>query len=217
MGGSDLGATGHPPVATEQEIAMTYWQLAHTPPKFDQMAAQTDQFKNSSQFEKDQVKAAVITDLKNSYDNITFNHPTIFAMKVHLSPYSEKNKGFVIKDFEDQTYFKYSFAGDKYAVVPRGLMDHQFLGPMNDDTMLGKINYYQKHGGNTFVLMIYLKPDYADPPGTLTEIDGDKYHIISGTVAHVGLYDPSETQQLWGDNSVEFNKAEKNDLLQLKQ
>lgn len=214
---SDLGSTSaRPPVASEGEIAMIYWQLARKTPNFDAMAKSTDEFKKAAPFERGQVLAAQSTFMKNIFDNINFSQPTVVRMLVHVSPYSEKNKGFVITDFEDQTYFKYSFAGENYAIVPRGLMDHQFLGPIEDMSFVQKIAasnraYHQFH------LMVYLKPDFADPPNTLTEIDGMRYHIISGQVAHVSLYDVPETQQLWGDNSQEFNKAQQDQLMNLKQ
>lgn len=216
-GQADLGASDARPMVTQEpQIAMMYWQLARKTPDFAAMARATDEYKQAGQFEHDQVEAGQIANLKGMYDSVNFAMPMVVQMAVHLSRYSEKNKGFVITDFEDQTYFKYSFAGENYAVVPRGLMDHQFMGPIDDPAYVKAIEDAGRHFGQ-FRLMIYLKPDYADPPTTLTEIDGKRYHIISGAVSHVSLFNLPETQQLWGDNSQEFNKEEQNQLLNLKQ
>jgi hypothetical protein len=214
---ADLGATSHPPVATAEEVAMSYWQLAHQSPKFDVMALQTDAYKNANSFEKDQVKEAQVAYLKNAFDSVTFTHPMVFALKVRLSPYSDKNRGFMIKDIDDQTFFKFTYAGENYAVVPRGLTDHQFMGPIPDDSYVSAIKLAWKTSGDQFALLIFVKPDYADPPATMTEMDGQMYHVISGAVSHVSMYDLDEQQQLWGDDSQEFNKQQSNDLLNLKQ
>ncbi|MEZ0224181.1 MAG: hypothetical protein ACAH83_06495 [Alphaproteobacteria bacterium] len=214
---SDLGSTtSRPDVANETEIAMKYWLLARKEPKFEAMARETKEYQAAGQFDRDSVMAAQVSRMKDVYNNMSFTRPTVVRMKVHLSPYSPKNDGFVITDFEDQTYFMYTFAGENYAIVPRGLMDHQFLGPIQDKDRAYKIAHM---GGNfrEFRLMVYVKLDYADPPDTMTEIDGKRYHIISGQVAHVALYGAEETEQLWGDNSDEFNSAQHNDLMNLKQ
>lgn len=215
---SDLGSTSSkPPVASDAEVAMIYWLLAGQSPNYDAMARASDEYKKAGDFERGQVLAAQVANLRNIHDNINFTHPTVVRMLVHISPYSEKNKGFVITDFEDQTYFKYSFAGENYAIVPRGLMDHQFLGPVEDATVIHKILAARPGYNSVFHLMVYLKPDYADKPDTLTEVDGLRYHILTGQVAHVSLYDVNDSQQLWGDNSDEFNKAQQEQLMNLKQ
>ena len=215
---SDLGSvSSKPPVASDAEVAMIYWLLAGKSPDYDAMAKASDHYKKAGDFERGQVLAAEVANLRNIHDNINFTHPTVVRMAVHLSPYSEKNKGFVITDFEEQTYFKYSFGGENYAIVPRGLLDHQFLGPIEDVTAAYKIGGAQRAFGNVFHLMVYLKPDYADKPDTLTEVDGQRYHILTGQVAHVSLYDANDSQQLWGDNSDEFNKAQQDQLMNLKQ
>jgi hypothetical protein len=219
---SDLGSTtSRPEVDSDMDIAMKYWLLARKEPKFEDMARQTKEYKAAGQFERDGVKNAQIGMIKNVYNSISFTRPTVVRMKVHLSNYSPKNDGFVITDFEDQTYFKYSFAGENYAIVPRSLMEHQFLGPIQDKDRAYKIAHL---GGNfhEFHLMVYVKLDYADQPDTLTEIPDEngkpaRYHIISGEVSHIALYAGDETEQLWGDNSEEFNSAQHNELMNLKQ
>jgi hypothetical protein len=219
---SDLGSTtSRPEIADAAEIAMKYWLLARKEPKFEDMARQTKEYQAASQFERDGVLSAQVAMMKNIYNSVSFSRPTVVRMKVHLSPYSPKNDGFAITDFEEQTYFMYTYAGENYAIVPRGLMDHQFLGPIQDPARAKKIAYM---GGNfhEFRLMVYVKLDYADPPDTLTEIPdangkSARYHIISGQVAHIALYGVDETEQLWGDNSEEFNTAQHNELMNLKQ
>jgi hypothetical protein len=217
-GMSDLGSTtARPPIASDAEVAMIYWQLARKTPNFDAMAKASDAYKKAGQFERDSVLSAQKADIQNVFDNINFSKPTVVRLAVNISKYSEKNRGFAITNMEDQTFFKYSFAGENYAIVPRGLMDHQFLGPIPDDTFVYKIGSYQKSEHNNFHLMIYLKPDFADPPDSMTEVDGQKFHVISGQVSHVALYNAGETQQLWGDNSVDFNKEQQDQLMNLKQ
>lgn len=219
---SDLGSTtSRPEVANDIEIAMKYWLLSRKEPKFDDLARQTTEFEAAGQFERDGVLSAQVARMRDVYNSISFAHPTVVRMKIHLSPYSPKNDGFVVTDFEDETYFRYTFAGENYAIVPRGLMEHQFLGPMNDKDRSYKIGHL---GGNfhEFHLMVYVKLDYADPPDTLTEIPDPngkpaRYHIISGQVAHIALYAGDEAEQLWGDNSDEFNSAQHDELLNLKQ
>jgi hypothetical protein len=217
-GASDLGSTSaRPPVAHDDEVAMMYWQLVRKTPNFDAMAKASDAYKKAGQFERDQILTAQKMEIQNVYDNINFSHPTVVRLAVQLSKYSEKNKGFVVNNLEEQTFFKYTFAGENYAIVPRGLLDHQFLGPIDDMAFVKKIVDHLKNNDNNFHLMIYLKPDFADPPETLTEVDGEKFHIISGQVAHVALYDSTENQQLWGDNSEDFDKAQQDQLMNLKQ
>jgi hypothetical protein len=214
---ADLGTTARPPIASATDVAMMYWQLARKSPNFEAMARSSDQYKKATDFERESVLNAVKADLRNSFDNVSFSHPSVVDLKVTLSPYSSKNKGFAITNLEEQTFFKYSFAGENYAIVPRKLMDHQFLGPIEDYSFVSKILGSQKTYGGVFHLMIYLKPDFADPPEQLTEVDNEKFHIISGEVAHVALYDAQETQQLWGDNSEDFNKGQQDQLMNLKQ
>jgi hypothetical protein len=223
MGLPDTAAPAtRPPVAQEGEVAMMYWMLARQNPKFDAMAKKSDEYQKADQFDKDNVLRTKVSEMKSLYDMVNFSHPTVVAMLVHLAPYSEKNKGFVITDFEDQTFFKYSYAGEKYAIVPRGLMDHQFLGPITDLALVNKIKLSSYKNAKAFHLLVYLKPDFADPPNTLTEIPDEKnkperFHIISGAVQQVALYDVGDTQQFWNDKSDEFNKEQTDELLNLKQ
>ena len=94
---ADLGSTSaKPPVASEAEIAMVYWQLARKTPNFDAMAKSTEEYKKAGEFERDQVLSAQKANMMNIHANINFSQPTVVKMLVHLSPYSEKNKGFVI-------------------------------------------------------------------------------------------------------------------------
>ncbi|TAL28208.1 MAG: hypothetical protein EPN97_15250 [Alphaproteobacteria bacterium] len=214
---SDLGSTSsRPEIADDAEIAMKYWLLARKEPKFEDMARKTKKYQEASQFERDGILSGQVAMMKNTYNSVSFSRPTVVGMKVRLSAYSPKNDGFAITDFEEETYFMYTFAGENYAIVPRGLMDHQFLGPIQDQQRASKIAHM---GGNfhVFDLMVYVKLDYADPPDTMTEIGGKRYHIISGQVAHVALYGANETEQLWGDNSDEFNSTQHNELMNLKQ
>jgi hypothetical protein len=213
---ASFGAEARPKIASEQEIALLYYRLTQQMPDFSAWARASDEYRKALPIDRETVEAQKVAELKTAYNLLSFSDPVVVRLRVHLSAYSPKNKGYVVNNIEEQTFFKFKYAGQNYAIVPRGLMDHQFLGPMPDDSYDTAISRHRAIG-SSYNLMIFLKPDWADQPDTLTEIDGESFHLISGPISHVALFDVNETVQLWASESKIAGGEQSQELLNLKQ
>lgn len=216
VGMANLGNNQRPKIATEQEVALIYHRLSEQVPDFRAWARASKEYLEASALDREAVEARKAEEIKTAYQLLSFSEPIVVRLRVNLSAYSQKNKGYIVKNIEEQTFFKFKYAGRNYAIVPTDLINYQFLGPMPDDSYDKNISRHRAIG-SSYTLMIYLRPNWADKPDVLTEIDGERFHVISAPVSHVELFDVGETVMLWGNNSKSFDTAQSSELLNLKQ
>jgi hypothetical protein len=192
----------------DENLAMTYYRLAYAQdssadkkgPDFKVLAREMKKYQEADSFHRTDVLNSLVDEMRSSFDAIVFNEPIALRLPVHLSGYSEKSQGFVIPDLGDQVVMRRSFAGQNFAIIPRQLADYQFMSVAK--TVADAIG--PNTGAKTqYKLVIYLSPDFADPIDKLTEMPGAannamaEYHVMSGKVNKVQLWDDEEKVRFW--------------------
>ena len=157
-------------------------------------------------------------ELEANYGLVMYNEPINVGFSAVLSKYSEKTGGYLVRNFADETFFSFDFAGRSYAVIPKALMDHQwlsvspFISKQIEESMPNKSR-------RQVTLIITLEPigAYKDP----MEIDGKKRYVVATKVSNMGIYSCDKgmvnCKTLWHEGTKEAREQEKNELLNLKQ
>ena len=215
-----VGQPGFPPFASDVEIATVFHKITGEPVPFEQwarlspkcLAEKTQTGRTTCQQDREQ-------ELRQSYQLLTVTEPVrVPFVPAIFSAYSKENGGYVIKNFTEETYMPFSYAGRNYALIPQGLMDLQFLpveaGPAQKD-----IENALRGAQRKAVVLLYIQPTYADRNAQPVELDGKKYTLISGKVTNIAIYKCRKTQPcvlLWEKGSAESREGERQDLMNLK-
>lgn len=214
-----VGQPGFPKFASDVEIATIYHKITGEPVPFDQWARLSPQcLAEKTQTGRVTCQENREQELRQNYQLLTTTEsvPVPFVPAV-FSAYSNDNGGYVIKNFTEETYMPFSYAGRNYAVIPQGLMDLQFLpvtGPAQKD-----VENALRGAQRKAVVLLYIQPTYADRNAQPVELDGKKYTLISGKVTNIAIYKCRKTQPctlLWEKGSDASRNAERQDLMNLK-
>ena len=206
-----------PRIATAQDVAMIYYALVHQAPDFIAMVRRMKEYEALKDLDKEKFETTKASELRSRLAAVDFAKPLVIMLpEAQLSKYSEKNRGFVVSGLDDLPYFKFDFGGERFAIIPQGLSDHEFIGPFASNEQAASLRKRQADG-HAYNMMLFLNPNFADPPKKLTEIDGENYHVLSGPVSYVALFDLKEGKSLWTDKGGESAEDNSNQLLNLKQ
>ncbi len=214
-----VGQPGFPSFASDVDIATIYHKLTGQPPVFEQWA------RLSPDCQQEKTQTARISCQENKQEELRqkFRLQTLtesvavpFVPAV-FSAYSKENSGYVIKNFTDETYMPFSYAGRNYAMIPQGLMDRQFLpitGPAQID-----VENALRASQRKAVVLLYIQPVFADKNAQPVELDGKPYTLISGRVTNIAVYKCHKTRPcvlLWEEGTRESRDAQREDLMNLK-
>lgn len=214
-----VGQQGFPDFASHVEVATIFHKLTGQAPNFEQWA------KLSPECQAEKTQTGRITcvenkqaELRQKYQLQTLNEsiPVPFVPAI-FSAYSKENQGYVVKNFTEETYLPFTYAGRNYAIIPQGLMDRQFLpitGPAQKD-----VENALRGAQRKAVVLLYIKPTFADKNAMPVELDGKQYTLISGQVTNIGVYKCRKNQPctlLWEEGSQESRDAQRDDLMNLK-
>lgn len=214
-----VGQPGFPAFASDVDIATIYHKLTGQPPVFEQWARLSPQ----CQQEKTQTGRIACQEnkqeeLRQKYQLQTLTEAVAVPfVPAVFSAYSKENSGYIIKNFTDETYMPFSYAGRNYALIPQGLMDRQFLpisGPAQKD-----VEAALRASQRKAVVLLYIQPSYADPKAQPVELDGKPYTLISGKVINIAVYKCHKTRPcvlLWEEGTRESRDAQREDLMNLK-
>jgi len=212
-----VGTTYYPNTASALDVATIYYRLIRQRPDFRAWIPFLPEYKKMSEAERLSYLDSKSQDLNYNFNLLTLQEPIAIQFDAVLSPYSDENEGYIVRNFADDTYFSFAFAKYNYAIIPQGLMEHQFL-PVQKSA---KVAVESAMGVNRHILMIiYVQPNFADANAQPTEIEGKSYRLISGKVMNIALYGPSSagrTTSLWEENTKEYNDKQRDELLNLKQ
>lgn len=214
-----VGQQGFPAFASHVEVATIYHKLTGQLPDFDTWARLSPQCQaektQTGRIDCQENKRAELKD-KFQLQTVTESIPVPFVPAI-FSAYSRENNGYVIKNFTDETYLPFSYAGRNYAIIPQGLMDRQFLpitGPAQKDVETALRGAQRKA-----VVLLYIQPTFASKDAPAVELDGKQYTLISGKVTNIGVYKCRKNQPctlLWEEGTTGDREAERENLMNLK-
>ncbi len=214
-----VGQAGFPAFASDVDIATIYHKLTGQPPVFEQWA------RLSPQCQQEKTQTGRIScqenkqeELRQKYQLQTLTEAVAVPfVPAVFSAYSKENSGYIIKNFSDETYMPFSYAGRNYALIPQGLMDRQFLpisGPAQKD-----VEAALRASQRKAVVLLYIQPTYADPKAQPVELDGKQYTLISGKVTNIAVYRCHKTRPcvlLWEEGTRESRESQRDELMGLK-
>ena len=218
-----IGVPGFPDISDNMYVAMVYHRLIGKYPNFESWARLTPEYQKMSDFDKAGYLQTKPGELRQQYSLMTSTQPIVLQFTASISKYSDDSEGYLVRNFSEETFFPYKYAGADYAVIPAGLMDFQFLPVVGDAQ--ARVEKVLRNSRRQMRMVIYIAPGYAsaDPKDRmdLTGPDGKtrNYALISGKVTNVELYDCTSRActALWSHGTKEYRYSERNELLNLKQ
>jgi hypothetical protein len=113
---------------------------------------------------------------------------------MQISAYSPVGKGFLVKYFSDLTYYRYTFMGNRYALVPNGVMAYTWLkAPKSFAEEIMK----ETNNGYDAKLLLTLIPQSADRKPMV--LDGRPTRLMMAEVTKVELWSKDGQRVIWDD------------------
>jgi hypothetical protein len=189
------GSKERPTPTSAIYIAMLYEKLiSDRTPDFADWVKESPEYKKAELYERPDLVEKGKEDLKTTYGLLSTAEPIVLEVKMKLSGYSPVGKGFLIQYFSDTTYYRYTYMGNRYALVPNGVTAFQWLKApksFTDDIMEATDN------GRDARLLLTLIPQTADPKPMV--LDGKPTHLMMAEVSKMELWSKDGTRVIWDD------------------
>lgn len=208
-----------PQVTPPSNIALLFYKLSGKTPDFEAWARNTEAYQSAASFEKSAVQEQQVQLLKNNYSLLTFQEPLVVEMPVTLSEYSAANKGFLVGNFREDTFFSARYNDQSYAVVPVGIIDKQFLKVPDAAVAQAIKDAGRSEKGKLLTMLLVLSPKYADNASPAT-LSGESHWLISAEIKKMMLYSAESDVPLWRSEEVETappDEKKRQELLKLRQ
>lgn len=208
------GTTGHdvrPRLSTAEEVAITQHVLSGDPPSAREWASHTREYKEANDFDREAVLDAKRREYVAKFNMFSKPETLVIGANIQLSAYSEANKGFIVESFDDQTFFSYNFAGQKYAIVIPKLMEYQWLSV--DPETAKKISRSTGAYQGRVRLVMEIEPKFADK--NPMELRGDTYRLLAGEVISFSLYGLTSDRTLWARSGSGHAERTRGDMINL--
>lgn len=111
-----------------------------------------------------------------------------------ITGYSPVGKGFLVQYFHDLTYYLYTYMGNRYALVPNGIMAYTWLKAPKSFT---KEIMEETNNGRDAKLLLTLIPQTADPKPMM--LNGKPTRLMMAEVTKVELWSKDGTRVIWDD------------------
>jgi hypothetical protein len=177
-------------------IAMLYEKILHggEAPDFEDWVRKSPDYENAQLYERPNIVEKNSKNLKDTFQLITYTEPIILSLKVHISGYSKTANGFFVQNFQNMSYFDYTYLGQRYAVIPNGLAQYQWLKAVPEE--VPEIMRETDNGSATN-LVISLVPMSADPkPMTL---NGKTYNLMMTDISKIEIWSKDGSHVVWDD------------------
>jgi hypothetical protein len=188
-------------------IAMIYHRFAGDMPDFRAWARASKKYQDAPDFDKLSILDQMTAQMRESYSLLTLQEPVTYDFPVVLSDYSFDNKGYFIRNLTQQTFFPVSYQGLDYALVPKDIIEKQWL-PVEDMAAAKAIDDLRRKSpdGKTLSMTFTLVPVYASKDMTLT-LDGKTYRLISADIRAIAFYD-ADGMPVWRRDRTDEVSAE---------
>jgi hypothetical protein len=201
-------------LSTPEHVAMVFYKLTRQIPDFHTWARETQAVKTAPPLAQETVASQKAQELRDAYALLTTEEPIAIETQAQISDYNAKSGGFFIENFTSQTYFSAAFNGQHYALVPRGILDSQWVGVANAENAKAIDTAAAATPNRVLRLVIYLTPKTADKSSPLM-LDGADHWLIETAVKSMTLYDAKGEKILWQSGAATAEGIQKNQLLNL--
>ncbi|MDI1226162.1 MAG: hypothetical protein PSY14_00560 [bacterium] len=205
-----LGFGGTKPVATSPlYIAMLYHKLAGDAPDFAGWTKQWDLYQKTDMADRPALLDKRVGEMTNTFNLMTPAEPIIVQSRIKLSTYSATNQGFFVQNFNDVTFFNYSYMGKRYALIPGGAAKYQWLkAPAN----MAEAIMRETDNGTAGKVTLTLISMRADPKPLV--MNGTPYNLLMADISKIELWSKDGKTLVW-DSQIGESKGRK-DLLNLR-
>lgn len=191
-------------------VAMVAHRSSGQMPDFMQWATMTDDYKNAPDYDKTSMQEKQADELEKSFNLLATDEQIIVDFPAILSDYSLNNEGYLIDNFTPTMFFPFSYAGKNYAVVPKDVLEHQWL-PVKDmpAKQIDDIRKASKTGQEV-TLTLTLSPRFIRNATTIT-IDGKDYLPLATELKSMAIFG-ANNRLVWrqkaqsGGSSLQQNK-----------
>lgn len=209
-----------PRITPAINVATAYYKWTRQTPPFQYWARHVQEAKTQrSEVEWQVYLQEKPKELEAAYNLVMYNEPINVGFAGLLSKYSEKSGGYLIRNFTEETYFAYEFAGRQYAIIPQRLMDHQWVSVSPFISKQIEEHLPNSRDRRRITLIIALEPVGAQKEPMM--IDGKKRYLLAARVTNMGIYacdrQMENCKTLWNEGTKEAREQENNELLKLKQ
>jgi hypothetical protein len=208
------GTTGgeyRPRISTAEEVAIVQHVFAADPPSATEWARHSKEYKEANDFDREAVLDVKRREYIEKFRLFAKPETLVIAANIQLSPYSKVNKGFVIESFNDQTFFSYDFAGQKYAIVIPKLMEYQWMSV--DPETAEKIKGAVVSGYGKIRMVLEVEPKFADK--NPIDLQGTTYRLLAGEVATISISALRSDTVLWSRNGPGRAEKVRGDMIKL--
>lgn len=202
-----------PEITAPIYVAITFYKLARQKPDLDAWAQMTQAYKEATDFDKPTVQQDQAAKLKAVVDLQTAREPLVIQVPVQLSALNAANQGYFIESFKKSTFFPVTFADRNYALVPQGIIDHQWM-KLDSPEAAKPIEAAAALTKRLFNMVLVLAPQYADNSGA-ANINGQDYWPLAVKIDNMILVDQNGLP-LWQSNAPEADTTH-DKILKLRQ
>lgn len=203
------------PTTEARDIAMIYYRFARLAPPVDRWAEETEAYKNAPAFDKEIIRRQQAAALQQAFDLLGLNERIVAQLPLILSDYSLSNKGYLAENLSADTVFRFSYAGETFIVVPRGIQDRDWL-PVEglaaktlDDLRASSAS------GREASATLSLAPRFAE--AAPVEVDGVPSRVMSADILDMVFFD-KKGNVAWRNKILTEDpnaKVRQNELLEL--
>ncbi|MDP2204793.1 MAG: hypothetical protein Q8K65_00645 [Alphaproteobacteria bacterium] len=202
-GAGTTGGEYRPRISTAEEVAIVQHVFAADPPSATEWARHSKEYLEANDFDRESVLDVKRREYIEKFRLFAKPETLVIGANIMLSSYSAVNKGFIIESFNDQTFFSYDFAGQKYAVVIPKLMEYQWMSVEPD--IAEKLHVLTVGATGRVRMILEVEPKFADKKPI--ELKGALYRLLAGEVASISIIAPLTGEVLWVRNGP--GRAEK--------
>lgn len=195
---------GREPQTPAVYVAIVYQKLAGLIPPFEKWAEASPRLKETPAFEKEAVKNEIIGELRSLYDLVNREDAIVVYFPTKLGRYSTQFGGYFIADFKEDTFFSYKHMDEYYGVVPRKILNHQFI--KIDLETAKQIDAEIANENTSVLLQIKLVPQYADT-GAPLELGKQSFRLLLAEVKDIKIFNSTGRKLLWENpDNFEINE-----------
>ncbi len=194
-------ASGKKPDATQGiYVAMLYEKLLDKTPAFEDWVRSSPKYAKTELYDRPQYLKDEVDKMYDTYNLLTVTEPIVLDVNAKITAYSPLGKGFLVQNFNDMTYFNYTYMGQRYALIPNGVASYQWLKCPADlsDSIAREMSENQ-----TVRLTMTLTPQGADPHPI--QMDGRTYKLVMAEISKIELWSKDNSYIVW---DTQFNSTD---------
>ena len=195
-------ASGKKPDATQSiYVAMLYEKLLGKTPGFEDWVRSSPKYAKIELYDRPQYLKDEVEKMYDTYNLLTVTEPIVLDVNAKITSYSPLGKGFLVQNFNDMTYFNYTYMGQRYALIPNGVASYQWLKCPPE--LAASIAREMNPDNNTVRLTLTLTPQGADP--NPIQMDGRTYKLVMAEISKIELWSKDNSFVVW---DTQFNSTD---------